>query len=264
MLFLLSFQLAAKKAPKWKPGVFKTTQEGIRYSIKKVGTGKEIKTGDVVRFFLFAYNGHTKKYDAVLNPPPNASDSKTGGVISLDENTSENGIVKAIKLLKKGGEGYFIIPGTLIGHADSSCYFIRIVDVSAQVTIFNPPADSVKADSVKIKVTDPGQKYYGDTLFSFMKLVEVPQMTDCGISAVVVAFKFELTWFDNGTQRKNIIVFIECPELYGKDYFVKGASYIVTAIPMTENYKSGHRTMNSYSLEKLESYYCLRVKKMGS
>src|SRR5687767_7953132 len=101
-LLLISLPIAAKRAPKWKPGDFKTTSEGIRYSIKKEGFGEEIKTGDVVRFFLFGYDYRTKKYDAVLSPSKNASNPKTGGVISLDENFSGNGIVQAIKLLKKG------------------------------------------------------------------------------------------------------------------------------------------------------------------
>lgn len=261
-LVLFSLPVAAKKAPKWKPGVFKTTSEGIRYSIKKQGVGEEIKTGDVVRFFIFGYDFHTKKYDAVLSPPKNGSSRKTGGVLSLDENLSGNGIVKAIKLLKKGGEGFFIIPGHLVGRSDSCCYFIRVIEITSKLVVYNPSNDSLKADSVKFAVNDPNKKFYGDTLIALMKLVEQPQMVNCGISKVMIAFKFETTYFENGMQHKNILVFIECPELYGKDYFVAGRNYMVTCIPLLDDLKDGKRTMNSYSLEKLERYYGLRVSRM--
>ncbi|CAN5911339.1 hypothetical protein BH11BAC7_BH11BAC7_36180 [soil metagenome] len=261
-ILLFSLSLAAKKAPKWKPGVFKTTSDGIRYSIKKQGSGKEIKKGDVVRFMLFVYDFHTKKYDAVLSPGKNASNSKTGGVISLDENSSGNGIIKAIELLKKGGEGFFIIPGRLVGAVDSSCCFIRIIEVTTKLEIYNPPKDSLNTDSVKFAVSDPNKKYFGDTLIALMKLVEQPQMVNCGISKVMIAFKFETTYFENGMQHKNILVFVECPEFYGTDYFIAGRNYMVTCIPLLDDLKDGKRTMNSYSLEKLDRYYGLRVRRM--
>jgi hypothetical protein len=263
VLLLFSFHLDAKKAPKWKPGAMQVSKDGIRYSIKKQGKGEAIKIGDVVRFFAYCYNPVTKKFDPVLSPgPPNAVNPKTGSFLELKKEFGDNGLVRSLMMLKPGGEGFFIIPGS-VPASDSSFYFLRVMDVSSLMQINNPTQDSIKIDSVNIAVTDPARKNYGDTLFSVMKLIEVPQQTPCGTSAVIVAFKFELTWFDNGTQRKNILVFVECPELYGKDYFVQGASYVITAVPMTENYKSGHRTMNGYSLEKLESYYGLRLKKMG-
>lgn len=261
-LFLFSLSLAAKKAPKWKPGEFKTTSEGIRYSMKKHGSGEEIKTGNVVRFFLFGYDYRTKKYDAVLSPTQNASNPKTGGVISLDESFSGNGIVQAIMLLKKGGEGFFIIPGHLVGRADSSCCFIRVIEVTPKLEIYNPPKDSLKADSVRFKVNDPNKKFFGDTLIALMNLVETPQLVNCGISKVIIAFKFESTYFENGMQHKNILVFIECPELYGKDYFIAGRNYMVTCIPLLDDLKEGKRTMNLYSLEKLDRYYGLRIRMM--
>jgi hypothetical protein len=263
-LFLFSFHLDAKKAPKWKPGTMQVTEEGMRYSVKKTGPGETIVNGDLVHCLFYFYNSQTKKYDRTFYPFPSTK-PKTGPTIVVTDGMNY-GLSSAIKMLKAGGEGFFIFPNAKTNNsvADSTCYYVRVIDVIKPLRFMVPDVtDTVAIDSVKIEVNDPGKKNYGDTLFSVMKLTEVPQQTACGISAVIVAFKFELTWFDNGTQHKSILVFVECPEQYGKDYFVKGASYVVTAIPMTENYKSGHRTMNSYSLEKLESYYSLRVKKMS-
>jgi hypothetical protein len=264
-LLLFSLPLTAKRAPKWRPGAMQVSQEGMRYSVKRNGSGETIVNGYLVDCLIYFYNNQTKKYDKEFYPFP-AVDPKKGPTFVVSDGMNF-GMSSAIKMLKEGGEGFFIFPNakTKNSAADSTCYYIRVLKVIKPVHFTIPEVkDTVAIDSVQIKVTDPGQKNYGDTLFSVLKLVEVPQQTLCGISDVIVAFKFEMTWFDKGTQHKDILVFVSCPESYGKDYFVTGASYVVTAIPMTENFKAGRRVMNSYSLEKLESYYGLRVKKMGS
>ena len=78
----------------------------------------------------------------------------------------------------------------------------------------------------------------------------------------MIAFKFEITTFDTIVHHKDILVFIECPDFYGKDYFVAGTNYMVTCIPLYDDLKNGTRSMNSYSLEKLDRYYGLRIRKM--
>jgi hypothetical protein len=82
------------------------------------------------------------------------------------------------------------------------------------------------------------------------------------------AVKFRITYFENGVQHKDVLVFIDCPDQYGKDFFVAGKSYVITAIPLMENHKQGKSVQNSYAVgtfsqEKYESYYCLRIRRMN-
>ena len=261
---LFSLTLSAKKAPKWKGRNFKTSSSGIRYDIKKPGKGEAVQTGDVVRLCVYVYNYHSKKRDSALHPFSEKTMENPFSMVMPDDASPGNGLIMSARLLKKGGEGFFIIPPRFLLNesADSCLCFIRVLDVTPRTNLFIPTKDSVKTDSVQITVNDPGQKFFGDTLFTMMKLLEVPQMSACGTTPVNVAFKFEMTWFDQGTQRKNILVFVECPESYGKDYFVAGKSYMITCVPMLEEFKKDHNTMNHYSLEKLDTYYGLRIKKM--
>jgi hypothetical protein len=264
-LLLFSLPLAAKRAPKWKEGNFKTTASGLKYKIVKPGKADSIGNTDVIEFEVFQYVKEGKKY---YRDP----DGHQAGNFSMDDPDIPAGIKEAVKLLQPGGKGYFIIPPS-VNTALDSMYFIhfkKLIHITQNV--FGPskeklPNDSVSKgsgnkDSMNIVINDPAKKYFGDTLFSVMKLAEQPQLASCGIAKVIIAFKFEMTYFENGLQRKSVLVFIECPDFYGEDYFTKGSSYVVTCVPLLDNFKTGSRTMNAYSLEKLDRYYGLRVQKM--
>jgi hypothetical protein len=259
IFFLFSLTISAKKAPKWKGKHFKTSPAGIRYNIKKPGNGDSIQTGYGVKYLFYTYDYKTKKNKTEPGTTKLADGPLSGTFTTIirDDNAGYD-LIKALVLLRKNGEGYFIVPQK---KGDSTCYYIKVEDVF-RVTEISIPRDTARTDSVNIIVDDPGKKFFGDTLFSFMKLVEVPQMADCGITAVNIAFKFEMSWFDNGVQRKQELVFIECPELYGKDFFEAGKTYMITCVPMTDNFKQGHHTLNNYPLEKLDIYYGLRIRKM--
>lgn len=262
---LLSLSLAARKAPKWKEGNFETTASGLQYKMVKQGKGESIHGTDFVRVEMTHYKTSDKSIELNKNKKKYVTT-----LFSMNENGVLPGIREATALLKKGGEAYFKIPPSAGKGKDTIFCFIRVKDVFPQASIIQPtqtdsiPADTVQVDSVKFAVNDPNKKYFGDTLIALMKLTEQPQLVNCGASKVLIAFKFEMTYFENGMQRKSVLIFVECPELYGKDYFVAGKDYMVTCIPLMDDLKTGKRTMNNYSLQKLESYYGLRVSRMGN
>jgi hypothetical protein len=264
-LLLISLPLAAKKAPKWKSKSFKTTASGLQYKIVNPGKGAPIHDTD---FVLVELSQYIKK-DKSIVPGPAKNSTELAGIYLSDKAKILPFMVEGILLLKKGGRGFFIIPGTKFIKDTLYCYIYVKEVLSGRVTVTGlttnaPPKDSVATDSVNFKVADPNKKYFGDTLLALMKLVEQPQIVSCGIAKVLVAFKFETTYFDKGVQRKSILVFVECPDAYGKDYFIAGKDYMVTCIPLMDDLKDGKRTMNSYSLQKLESYYGLRISRMGN
>jgi len=266
LLLLFSISVSAKKIPKWKGKHFKTASSGIRYDIKKTGDGYSVQTGDAVRFFCYGYNYKTKKYDRNLSPAGVMMNPKTGSLIQLDQEYPQVGFVMALRMLRAGGEGYFIIPGKLSSTTDSACYFIKVVETLVMTQIQSPP-DTTRADTtvtLSFKIPDPESKNFGDTLFTTMQLVEVPMAVTChGIAPTLQAVKFKVDYFDNGVKHKQYLIYIECPDGYGKNFFVPGSSYMIIAIPLMENHKKGHQVQNSYSMEKLDSYYCLRITKMN-
>ncbi len=258
LLILFSIHLYAKKAPKWKDGNFKTSSIGLHYKIIKQGENIPLRKNDIVEADIYTYkrSGQSLKYlrDSIYSD---------FGNFSIGDEKIPGGIIQAIYILKNGGKGYFIIPPYLSPSADTFFCFIHVkniihmrLDALGKDSIVKPN------DSINFVVTDSNKKYFGDTLFSLMKLVEQPQLTSCGGAKILIAFKFEMTYYDNGVVHKNILIFIECPDFYGKDYFVVGTNYMVTCVPLLDDLKNGSRTMNSYSLEKLDKYYCLRIRKM--
>lgn len=256
-LLLLSLPLAAKKAPKWKDGNFKTTASGLQYKIVKEGKAIMFRTNDAVEAEIFPY----KRIGKSLKFVKDSVYSDFGYFLIVDEDIPP-GIIEAAKLLKDGGKGFFIIPPARSGSSDSLFCFIRVKRIMHMRLDAFGTADTIRDDSIHIVINDPNKKYFGDTLFSVMKLVEQPQIVSCGSVKVLIAFKFEITYFENGMQHKNILIFIECPDAYGENYFVAGTSYVVTCVPLLDDLKAGVRTMNNYSLQKLDSYYGLRVRKM--
>lgn len=266
LIFLLVFSfsgitLQAKKykAPKWKNEGFVSTNAGIRASIVKAGKGQKAKLGDNVRFYYTRYDRSTKlpQADTIL-------DRKRGLMINLD--TEANNLVKALEMLAKGGQGYFILPtGSLAadGSPDSALFFLKVKEIIPGSTAAVITGQKPQSDSIGFVMKDPDASNFGDTLFTSMKLVEVQKIVPCGMMRVMNVLRFSMTWFDNGVQHKDIYLYIECPENYGKDYFTVGSTYIVTAIPLLENHKKNKQVFNPYSNLKdpVESYYCLRISK---
>lgn len=266
LIFLICFlgfgkNLEARKykAPKWKNENFVSVPEGFRASIIKAGKGAKIKSGDNVRFFYTRYDRSTRLAltDTVL-------DRKRGLMIKLE--TESNYLEKAMKMLAKGGQGYFILPTgsmTADGKPDSALFYLRIKDIIPGTTTAVISGQEAPKDSIGFVLPDPEAKNFGDTLFTTMKLVEVTKIVPCGMMRMLNVFKFSMTWFDQGMHQKDIYLYVECPENYGKDYFTAGSTYVVTAIPLLENHKKNKQVFNFYANanDKIESYYCLRLTK---
>jgi hypothetical protein len=253
-LLLIAVPAEAKRPPKWKKNGFINTSSGIRANIRKAGKSKKPRIGDNVRIYYARYSYKTKEYI----PPKLNIRSPRAVIVAVDSET--NGFLQAVRLLGKGGKGFFIVPPA-DAVPDSSCYYIELLEIIPAMSAQAINGDTLKKDSINFSVNDPAKLTYGDTLFSTVKLLEAPKIISCGIKRVLVACRFRLTWFDNGVKRKDILVYIECPESFGAGFFVAGQDYIVTAIPLLENHKEGMSVYNPYSNEKIESYLGLRLTK---
>ncbi|HEU4718024.1 MAG TPA: FKBP-type peptidyl-prolyl cis-trans isomerase [Bacteroidia bacterium] len=259
-LFLVPLCLLAGKDVPWKEGKFRTASSGLQYRIVKAGKGDTICGTDRVTVDFVWYRRSDKS--VIYN---SKKDYPGGQEVTMNDPNIVKGFAIAIKMLKKGGKGYFKVPPSLgfgkkmKAGEDTLLYYItvkKIVHVPGVSPIIN-----TSSDTIVFHIPDPADQYRGDSLFTLAKLVDVPSIVPCGMKLVMVAFRFQLTWFDNGVQRKDILVYVQCPENYGKDYFVKGQNYVLTAIPLSENLKEGKTVYNAYSGEKLDAYYGLRVVK---
>src|SRR4051812_27294529 len=81
-------------------------------------------------------------------------------------------------------------------------------------------------------------------------LLEMPvKSAQCGIVSSLIAFKFR-----DLNSRKEFVLFIPCPELYGENYFLKGQVYCFDTVKDKSVY-NGYVLSNKYEDEKLISYY---------
>lgn len=255
-LFVFSFTAEAKKfkSPKWKQDGFVATGNGIRANILKPGKDPKPESGDNVRLFFTRYNYKTH---AAEPAGLNIANLRRGDIIHIDK--EDHKLASSIMMLGTGGEGFFICPA---GRGqDSVCYYVRLLEIYPGHSTSEITGDTVQTDSVSFTLPDPDQYNRGDSIIQLMKLVEAPHLVSCGTASNIVAFKFRMTWFENGVQHKDILVYVECPETFGSNYFVTGGMYMVTAIPLSENRKKGKTVFNQYSGEKLESYWGLVVTK---
>ncbi|HTL80585.1 MAG TPA: hypothetical protein VL651_02710 [Bacteroidia bacterium] len=213
---------------------------------------------------MYFYNSKTKKFAPNLSPSGDLMvNPKTGSVVQIPAEGYPGALENAIMMLKSGGEGYFIIP-ELFGfyRPDSGYCFIKIISVSKGLgTIIHPNVDSTRTDSINFVLPDPLAENFGDTLFTSAKLVEFPMISRCGdLRAMTDVFKFQLSWFDNGVQHKDILVYVDCPSDYGKDFFVEGKMYVITVIPLTDKAKGARTVYDQFPNDHLERYLLLQIK----
>ena len=256
LLILFSISLSAKKFPKWKDGNFKTTSSGLQYKIVKKGKGDSIGRNDSVVLEYVCYQGNDRKVIFTTEKLPGKKFS-----IDLSKNSLEQGFMESVLLLKEHGSGYFAYS---IPNEEGVLYFIRVVKVihnySQFLPIENPPIDT----TATFHFPDPNKNRYGDSILTTMQLVETPFPIYChGNNVTMQAVKFSISYFDGESKHKTVLIFIDCPDQYGKDFFVPGKDYMITAIPLMENQKQVKNVQNSYSNEKDESYYCLRIRRMN-
>lgn len=269
LIFLAAPAEAKFKPPKWpKKGMFYGNPvEGVCSDIVKPGKDPKPKPGDNVLFRYAQY-----EYGTFKPIPPSVSDKrnqdKKGRTLTkLD--SPDNNLVKALLMLGKGGKGFFIFGKSVNpkGDAsDSTCFYIELLEIFPGTAPEQITGDTLKKDSVTFVIPDPALKNFGDTLFTTAKLVDVPlQIISCGAIKSIEAFRFRMTWFDNGVQHRDILVYVECPQTFGSGFFSAGSSYVITAIPLSENLKQDKTVFNPYSSDHTltESYYCLRMRKVG-
>lgn len=78
----------------------------------------------------------------------------------------------------------------------------------------------------------------------------------CGYFHFIIAFKFKIINTDSF-----IIAFIDCPDFYGKNFFVKGNRYSMDATnDMSEKLRNG-TLINPYKNKKLPTYFITRIVK---
>jgi hypothetical protein len=259
-------QTHAKRLPKWKSVSFQTSSSGLQYHIHKKGRQTTYHTGD---FVVLDYVWYSKKEHRVLEASQKISPK--GITVQIGRSQLMQGFQEAMMLIGKGGKIQIQIPPPL-GYGsekkqgeDTLCYIIRIREVmsaSSGAILLRP--DSIPPDTLVIKIEIPkDEEKMGDTLFSAMRLVEIPKiMAPCGLQKVMVMLRFRMTWFENGVQRKDILVAVECPlDVYGSDFFKAGELYAVTAIPLRKRHQIDHRIMDGYATENLERYFGLRIGK---
>ncbi|MGL4596440.1 MAG: FKBP-type peptidyl-prolyl cis-trans isomerase [Bacteroidia bacterium] len=266
-LFIFLFQQAhAKRLPKWKNVSFQTSSSGLQYHIHKQGRKSIYNSGD---FVVFDYVWYAKKDHRILEA--SQKQQPKGMTVQLGRSPLIEGFIEAMVLIGEGGKIQVQIPPPL-GYGtekkqgeDTLCYIIRIrkiMPASSAAILLRP--DSIPTDTLVIKIEIPkDEEKIGDTLFSAMRLVEVPKiMAPCGLQKVMVMLRFRITWFENGVQRKDILVAVECPlDVYGSDFFKAGELYAVTAIPLRQRHQIDHRIMDGYATENLERYFGLRIGK---
>ncbi len=266
-LFIFLFQQThAKRLPKWKAVAFQQTSSGLQYHIHKQGRKAVYHIGD---FVVFDYVWYSQKDHRVLEA--SQKKSPNGITVQLGKSALLQGLQEAMYLIGEGGKIQVQIPPPL-GYGtetkqgeDTLCYFIRlrkIMPSSSGAILLRP--DSIPTDTLVIKIEIPkDEEKIGDTLFSAMRLVELPKiMSHCGMQKVMIMLRFRITWFENGVQRKDILVAVECPlDVYGSDFFKAGELYAVTAIPLRQRHQIDHRIMDGYATENLERYFGLRIGK---
>jgi hypothetical protein len=95
-----------------------------------------------------------------------------------------------------------------------------------------------------------------DTLKAQLKLVKVELTPGCGTVAFTTAQKFEMLWNRQSfLPKKYVIVLQQCPELLGKNFFVKGRIYETVLTKAADDAGA----MNSHRHEKLPTYWCNKI-----
>ena len=88
-------------------------------------------------------------------------------------------------------------------------------------------------------------------------LIDVPgKAPGCGIFCNVLACRIK-----ESTSNKTFILFILCPDLYGKNFFKKDSLYEAYLLPDGNKYKDCIK-LNKFQGEKLPIYYVDNIKKL--
>ncbi|GAB4149528.1 MAG: hypothetical protein Fur0041_22630 [Bacteroidia bacterium] len=252
-LFTISFHAEAKKIPsRWKGKHLLTVTQGFEGDIRKRGNDQKARQGDFV-LIQIAY------YDTVsLKKTFSADENITminGGAGLVQISDTNQILQKAICLLGEGGEGFF-----RFRKGKTTLCFIRVREIPRKVQLQQP----AQQDTIYVKPPAADESVIGDSLFTVLKLSEVPVMNvSCDSAVMYMTMKFYKNELKDGQlTRTEFLVAVECPATMGENYFVKGASYVITAIPLREKHRLEKKIMDPYSGENTSRYLCLKIRKV--
>ncbi|MGL5892015.1 MAG: hypothetical protein ACRC3B_19135 [Bacteroidia bacterium] len=262
-LFLLFLTLSipfvsnAAKIPRWKMNAPQTSSSGIVYTLIKPGKGE--LPADSNRAVI--------DYVRYENSPKQITESslkqyRGGYMLELNEKQIDAGFRNAVKLLRKGGKGFFSWRNP---KGDSVHYYIRLRNIlppmdNAGFYITNPP------DSIPVRFEDPEKNNHGDSLIVIATLAELPALMpgcDSAHKEMYVMLKISERYFDKGTRYREMLIAVPCVNAYGKDFFVPGKQYIITAIPWHTGDEVFREVADGYAANtELKRYRCLRIRKI--
>lgn len=247
----------AAKSPRWKMNAPQTSGTGIVYSIVKSGKG-ELPADSNLAIIDYVRYDHAQK-QAIEST---LKQFRGGYMLELNEKQIDIGFRNAVKLLRKGGKGFFSWRNA---KGDSVHYYIKLRNILPPMKYpgfidTNPP------DTIPVRFDDPEKNNHGDSLIVIATLVELPALQpgcDSAYKEMYVMLKFSERYFDKGTKYREMLFAVPCMNAYGKDFFVAGKQYILTGIPWHTGDEVFREVADGYAATtELKRYRCLRITKM--
>ncbi len=257
ILILCSFcySFASAKAPRWKMNTPQTSPSGIRYSLIKPGKGTLPGDSNIAIIDYCQYNQSRQQVTQ-----SSLRQYRKGYHVELCEKQIDPGFRNAIKLLRKGGKGFFSWRSP---KGDSVHYYIRLRQIApppnyAGFFIDNAP------DTVPIRIDDPEKENFGDSTILIVTLAELPALLpgcDSAHKEMYVMLKFTERYFDNGVKYRDVLVAVPCVNTFEKGFFEPGKRYIVTALKWHTSDEVFREVTDSYQSVNTKRYRCLRIRK---
>jgi hypothetical protein len=248
---------AIAKPPRWKMNAPQTSATGIIYSLVKPGKGELPADSNRAVIDYVRYDNTRKQITE-----SSLKQFRGGYMLELNEKQIDAGFRNAVKLLRKGGKGFF---SWRSAKGDSVHYYIKLRNIlppmnNAGFYITNPP------DSIPVRFDDPEKNNHGDSLIVIATLVELPALLpgcDSAHKEMYVMLKFSERYFDKGTKYREMLFAVPCVNAYGKDFFVAGKQYILTGIPWHTGDEVFREVADGYAANtELKRYRCLRIRKI--
>jgi hypothetical protein len=255
LLIVVPQLIHARKDPRWKMNAPQNSSSGIRYSLTKQGKGAFPADSNLARIDYCRYNSaHTQVVESSLRQ------YRHGTVIELYETQIDSGFRNAIKLLRKGGKGFFSWRNP---KGDSVHYYIRLRQILpapnySSFFIENPP------DSIPVRINDPEKENFGDSTILIATLAELPALVpgcDSLHAQMYVMLKFSERYFDNGIKYRDVLVAVPCVNSFEKGFFEPGKRYVITALKWHKSDEVFREVTDAYSAADTKRYRCLRITK---
>lgn len=256
LLFIVAPQLIhARQPPRWKMAAPQTSATGIHYSLTKPGKGTFPADSNLARIDYCRYNNaRTQAVESSLKQ------YRKGTVIDLHETQIDPGFRNAIKLLRKGGKGFFSWKNP---KGDSVHYYIRLREILPPPNYGSFFIES-PTDSVPVRIDDPEKENFGDSTILIVTLAELPALLpgcDSAHTQMYVMLKFSERYFDNGIKYRDVLVAVPCVNNFEKGFFEPGKRYLITALKWYKSDEVFREVTDAYSAADTKRYRCLRITK---